>query len=84
MGGRQGEPNSNGGKLLCRPSSRYKNLLDRVAFRIVYITWRVGYKIVAYNATSVGVERRNRLFCACVAETALSLLLLSIFLYILW
>ena len=54
--------NTNRGKLLCSPSSRYKKVLDQVAFWIVYITWRVGYKIVAYNATSVGVGRRNRPF----------------------
>ena len=35
------------------------------------IAWRVGYKIVAYNATSVGVGKRNTLFCVCVAETVL-------------
>ena len=41
---------TNGRKLLRRSSSSYKKLLDRVAFWIVY-------KIVAYNATSVGVGR---------------------------
>ena len=57
---RQEEPkitNTNSGKLLCRPSSSYK-LLDR----IVYIAWRVGHKIVAYNATSVRMGRRNSFF----------------------
>ena len=83
--GRQGESkvtNTNGGKLPCRPSSSYKKLLDRVTFWIVYIAWRVGYKIAAYSATSVGVGRKNRLFCVCVTETVL-LLLLSISLCIL-
>ena len=56
-------------------------LLDRVAFWIVYIAWRVGYKIVACKATSVGVGRRNTLFW--VAETVLLFLLLSILLCIL-
>ena len=73
---------TNGGKLLCRPSSSYKKLLDRVAFWIVYIAWRVGYKILGNNATSVGVGRRNDFFCEYVAETV-SLLLLSILLCIL-
>ena len=44
----------------------------------MYIAWRVGYKIVTYDVTSTGVRRRNRLFCVCVAETVLLLLLLSI------
>ena len=74
--------NTNSGKLLCRPSS-YKKLLDRVVFWIVYIAWRVVYKIAAYNATSVGVGRKNRLFCVCVAETVFLLLLLSVLLCIL-
>ena len=37
---RQGEskiPNTSGGKLLCRPSSSHKKLLDRVAFGIMYV-----------------------------------------------
>ena len=37
---RQGEskiPNTNGGKLLRRPSTSYKKLLDRVTFGIIYI-----------------------------------------------
>ena len=42
-----------------RPFSSYKKLLDRVSFWIMYIPWRVGYKIAAYNATSVGVGRKN-------------------------
>ena len=49
-----------------RPSSSYKKLLDRVAFWTMYIAWGVGYKIAAYNATSVGVGRKNILFCVCV------------------
>ena len=87
--GRQGESkitNINGGKLFCRPPSSYRKLLDRVAFWIVYIAWRVGYKTGAYNnATSVGVGRWNKLscvwmcsrdfFCVCVAETVFSWLL---------
>ena len=71
--------NTNGGKLR-RPSSSYKKLLDRVTFWIVYIAWTVGYKIVPYNVTSVGIGRKNRLFGGCVAETVLLLLLLSILL----
>ena len=47
----------------------------------MYIAWRLGYKTVAYNASSVGVGRRNVLFCVCVAETVS--LLLSILLCIL-
>ena len=36
----------------------------------MYIAWRVGYKIAGYNATSIGVWRKNRLFvCVYVAET---------------
>ena len=63
---------------LHRPSS-YKKLLERAAFWIVYIAWRVGYKVVAYNTTSVGVAWRNRLFlCVCVAETVLLLILINI------
>ena len=58
--------NTNGGKVLCRPFSSYKKLLDRVAFCIAYIALRVGCKIVAYNAISVGVGRRNTLFCVYV------------------
>ena len=46
----------------------------------MYIAWRVGYKIAPYNATSVGIGRKNRLFGGCVAETVLLLLLLSILL----
>ena len=65
-----------------RPSSSYKKLLDRVAFWIVYIAWRVWYKVFAHNATSVGVGRGNRLFCVCVAETVLLLLLINIIVYI--
>ena len=83
--GRQGESkitNANGRKLLWRLSS-YKKLMHRGAFWIVYIAWRLGYKTVAYNASSVGVGKRNVLFCVCVAETVLSLLLLSILLCIL-
>ena len=57
--------NTNGGKLLHRPSS-YKKLLDTVVFWIAYSALRVEYKIVAYNATSVGVGRRNALFCVYV------------------
>ena len=37
---RQGEskiPNTSGGKLLCRPSSSHKRLLDRVPFGIIYV-----------------------------------------------
>ena len=54
--------NINGEKLIRSPSSSYKRLLDRVTFGIMYIAWRVGCKIVARNATSVGVGRRNTLF----------------------
>ena len=35
-------------------------------FGIMYISWRVGYKIVASNSTSVGVYRRNRFFLCIV------------------
>ena len=56
--------NTTGGKLLRRPSS-YKKLLDKVTFCIAYIALRVGYKIVAYNATFVGMGRRTTLFCVC-------------------
>ena len=32
----------------------------------MYIAWRVGYKIVAFNANSVGVGRKNKFFlCMC-------------------
>ena len=75
--------NTNGGKLLCRPSSGYKKLLDRVTFWIVHITLRVGYKIVAFNATSVGVGRRNYLFVCMCSRNCIELLLLSILLCIL-
>ena len=82
--GRQGEPkitNTNGGKLLRRPSS-YKKLLDKGAFWIVYIAWRVGYKIVACNATSVGVGRTNTLFW--VGKFVLFLLLSILLCILLW
>ena len=66
---RQGESNiinTIGGKLLRRPSSSYKKLCERAALWIVYIAWREGYKIVAYNATSVGVGREIHFFvCMC-------------------
>ena len=66
---RQGESkiiNTIGGKLLRRPSSSYKKLCERATLWIVYIAWRVGYKIVAYNATSVGVGREIHFFvCMC-------------------
>ena len=84
--GRQGEykiTNTNGGKLLRRPSSRYKKLLDRVAFWIVYIARRVGYKMVAYNATSVEVGRRNRLFlCMCTRNCISLIVIINIIVYI--
>ena len=48
----------------------------------MYIAWRVRYKVFAHNATSVGVGRRNRLFCVCVAETVLLFLLINIIVYI--
>ena len=79
MGGRwSSRLPTNGGKLLCRPSS-YKKLLDRVTFWIVYVAWRVGYKIVAYNATSVGVGRRNILFCVCVAEAVIIVAIIIVY-----
>ena len=84
--GRQGESkiiNTNGGKFY-RPSSSYKNLLDRVTFWIVYIAWRVGYKIVTHNATFLGVGRRNSFFCACVAKTVLIFLLSLLLCILLW
>ena len=84
--GRQGEfkiINNNGGKLY-RPSSSYKNLLDRVNFWTVFIAWRVGYKIVAYNATFLGVGRRISIFCVCVAKTVLILLLSLLLCILLW
>ena len=37
--------------------------------------WRVGYKIVAYNAISVGVGRQKRLFFVYVPQKLLLLLL---------
>ena len=83
--GRQGEPkitNTNGGKLLRRPSSSYKKLLDKSAFWTVYIAWRVGYKIVACNTTSVGVGRTNTLFWA--GKTVLFLLLSMLLCILLW
>ena len=79
MGGRwSSRLPTNGGKLLCRPSS-YEKLLDRVTFWIVYVAWRVGYKIVAYNATSVGVGRRNILFCVCVAEAVIIVAIIIVY-----
>ena len=84
MGGRwSSRLPTNGGKLLCRPSS-YKKLLDRVTFWIVYVAWRVGYKIVAYNATSVGVVRRNILLCVCVAEAIIIISLSVLLCILLW
>ena len=68
--------NTNGGKLR-RPSSSYKKLLDRVTFWIVYIAWTVGYKIVPYNVTSVGIGRKNRLFGGCVAETIIIIVIIN-------
>ena len=55
-------------KTLLRPSSNYKKLVDKVAFSIGYIAWRLGYKIVAHDATSVGAGRRNRLLFVCMYQ----------------
>ena len=43
--------------------------------------WRVGYKIVAYNAISVGLGRQRRLFCVCAAETII-IVIINIIVYI--
>ena len=43
--------------------------------------WRVGYKIVAYNAISVGLGRQKRLFCVCAAETII-IVIINIIVYI--
>ena len=43
--------------------------------------WRVGYKIVAYNAISVGLGRQKRLFCECAAETII-IVIINIIVYI--
>ena len=59
-------------------TSSGKKLLDRVAFWIVYIAWRVAYKIAAYNATSVGVGRKKYIFCVCVTETIIVNFIVSI------
>ena len=66
------------------PSSSYKTLLDRVTFWIVYIPWTAWYKIVTYNATSVGVGRQNRLFCLCVAETVLVVVVVVVCILLWW
>ena len=81
---RQGEPkitNINGRKLLCRPSSSYKKLLDRVTFWIVYNAWRGWYKTVAYNDTSVGVGRQNGLFLCMCSRNCIIIVIINIIVY---
>ena len=43
--------------------------------------WRVAYKIVAYNAISVGLGRQKRLFCVCAAESII-IVIINIIVYI--
>ena len=44
----------------------------------MYIAWRVAYKIVAYNVTSVRVGERKYFFCVCVAETVYIVIIIII------
>ena len=44
----------------------------------MYIAWRVGYKIVAYNVTSVWVGEKKYFFCVCVAETVYIIIIIII------
>ena len=83
--GRQEEfkiTNTNGGQLFCRPSSSYKKLLDRAAFWIVYIAWREVYKIVAYNATSVEIGRRNRLFVCICSRNCIIIIIIIVYIIV--
>ena len=65
---------------ITRPSYSHKKLLDRVAFWIVYVAWRIGYTIAAYNATSVGVKKKNPFLCMCSRNCVI--VIINFFVYI--
>ena len=49
----------------------------------MYIAWRVGYKIVAYNATSVGVGRKIHFFvCMCSRNCVIIIVIINIIVYV--
>ena len=49
----------------------------------MYVAWRVGYKIAAYNATSVGAGGKYRLFlCMCSRNCIIIIIIINSIVYI--
>ena len=50
----------------------------------MYIAWRLGYKVVAYNNISAEVGRINTFFCVCVCSRncIITIIILNVIMYI--